>query len=371
MMLAAVFAVMFALDVFGVPRPSGRDASGEAALTETGLSARFDSSANTLAAASPSGLYAVTKDGVRLFDHSLTETRAAAFNLTDPEITIRGDVAGIWEYEGRAAFVFTPDGILRRIDCSDPIINMSVGANGSAAVITRAGAGYRLSATDKAGNELKRGVFDKGNKYPTGAALSPDGKWLAVAFLDIVGARMNASLAFTRLDSGASFEYADSVAASLGSNPDEIIADTRFSPDGGALYAATDKRLFRVDMDAPSAEKWSYSFGGEVSAFAFDGDYGAAAAVGGKVAYISLETGGELWNAEVSERKAVTFLSADGGVVAGADGMFAAFARDGAELWRWSAAGGNAALYFFGNTARAVVVDKEEARVLEAGNKKE
>lgn len=315
----------------------------------------------------PKGLFAATKDGVKFYDDHFIELQSATFNMNEPILVGAGSYVGVWEYNMRTAYVFSDEGSFRAITSDSPIINMTVGATGLAAIITRPDSGYRLSISDSEGNLIGEGVFSKPNVYPTGAVISDDGETLAVSFLDVIGARMNSSVSYARLSKGASLEYTNNVFAANPRNPDEIVAAMKFINNGDTLIIITDKRIRRVDMSDPSAEKWSVAFDNEITSVAYDHDIGIVVGLGkatsvsgvkaGTLQYRSSVTGEVLWETLVSERQDINALSADNGVIVGVSGTFTAFSRGGDRLWDWQMPSEGASVYFFGSNDTALCVN--------------
>jgi len=145
--------------------------------------------------------------------------------------------------------------------------------------------------------------------------------------------------------------------------PDEIVSRMRFSQDGRTLCIVTDRRVSLVYMEDPSQAQWSVSFDNEITAVAFDGDFGVAVALGaatrvsnhtrtpGVVRYIRLDNGETLWEHTSPRSLESHFLAGGNGLIVGRGGAFLGFDRSGEQIWTFSPSDPTVSLRFFGGAS--------------------
>jgi hypothetical protein len=191
------------------------------------------------------GFAAISTVGIQAFDQSGAETVNEKFEMARPTVCSAGDVSAAYDLGGTALRIFDTGGVITRMDTKDMIISANINKNGWLALCTKK-SGYlgSVAVYNSKGEIVYR--FDSGEGYVLSAALSEDNKALAVLTLNENGGKITVF----GLDSDHTlFTY---------TQPDSLILETTFQPDGSMLAIGEDA-LFSVDTDGSAKELANYS----------------------------------------------------------------------------------------------------------------
>ncbi len=376
-LLFVAVIIYFLMDIFSIenPVPASADASGLALVS---VLKEFDAqSRSSVYASDKGGYFFITKDGIKYYGKDGREAQSGLFNTSEPIVAGRGNVVGIWEFRGSAVYVFSDKGELHTHQTDNPIIHLSVNALGYCSFITQEKDAYRLYVYDAGGLKLKEGIFTTQNVFPMSSALSDDGKYLAVSFLDINGVNMNSQVAYSSLKSNDSIEYTDTVFASSVINTGEIITKLEFVDN--KLVIVSDKRVKCVDMSDPSKDKWSIDLYNKLDGICFNGSSGFAVALGeeiinkpsespGLVKYYVLNDGDFLWDYQTSARNRVSLMSSGfGSLIIGSGRNFTALTEKGKTIWSINPMESVTQMFFMGDINNIIQVSQTKASTYKLG----
>ena len=287
------------------------------------------------------GFFLTTRDSMRFFNADGAEVFRDSHPFLNPVLFGRGGFAAILEPAGNVVQVYNTSGLLHRIVLDGPVISFSINCLGYFAVIIhRGGDIYDFRVYNNFGRLESYGPHADANIIPMLTDISPDGRFLAVSYLDITSAQLNSRInfKFTRQADYLAHDFTHGIFASSLSNPDQVIGAMRFM-DNGNLAVISDTRIFAVE---PSSGRtlWEISVGNRISQFYIGGDWILAAygeallnrqgrAAGELVAYDA--QGREIFSLNVGVADSLAVAGNSGIVEVG--GHFTAFNRDGLILW--------------------------------------
>lgn len=178
------------------------------------------------------------------------------FEMQNPIVDIRGDVAAMGDYNGRTIYVMDSSGPLGEIDTKMPIRNFVVSANGVVAAILDDTNITWIYLFDASGNTLAYfKTTMKQSGYPVGITISDNGCLVGVSYLYVDSGVMKSSVAFynfgpvgqNEIDNFVSgYDYMDSVmpyVRFLGSETAIAVSDDRL-----VVYSGSQKPVSVADV---------------------------------------------------------------------------------------------------------------------------
>lgn len=135
-----------------------------------------------------------------------------SFEMTAPNVEIRGDYLVVYDAAGTNLFIMTKNGLEKNLEMSSPIQSVDIANQGTVAVLMKEDQQYMVKLFDKKGNELANGKFygDKGG-FPIDIALSHDGTKLAVDMVDVSQGKVNTTISFYNFGSVGQSEIDNNV----------------------------------------------------------------------------------------------------------------------------------------------------------------
>ena len=171
-------------------------------------------------------------------------------NLSVPRLLAEGDSLLVESKDDNKCVVFS--GFKQIYDVTEPsgIILSDVSESGSSIVVSRE-PGYRCKVTvySKKGKNVFRAFF--GEKYVTDAALSADGRKIALCLMDISGDEIASTVSF--YDIGKMEPFAETT------DTGNVFSTVKFMDDGNAV-AVGDKKA--MGFSGSGKAIWQYSFDG-------------------------------------------------------------------------------------------------------------
>ena len=138
-----------------------------------------------------------SNDGATCVTHNRDMVWNQSYEMSDPNIDVRGKYLCIYDRGGTGAYVLGEKGLECKIETTLPIQTVSVASQGTVAVLMRGDAQAQVKLFDKNGEELANGKFygEKGS-FPLDIALSQDGKKLAVNMIDTSQGGVGTTISF-------------------------------------------------------------------------------------------------------------------------------------------------------------------------------
>ncbi|MCL2574612.1 MAG: DUF5711 family protein [Defluviitaleaceae bacterium] len=320
-------------------------------------------------ATSHSGFFLMTRDAVRFHNTDGTEIFRHGHTITNPITFSRGSHVAIMAQGGRVFHVYNTQNWMYSIATDNPIVRFALSAQGLVAVMTdRGNKVFDLAVHNDAGVVIHEGVVAGGNITPIAMDISPDGRVLAISYLDINDAQMNSFVSFFSLD-GSHVGAEDAFAQST-QNPNQIIGHIRFL-ENGRLVAVSDTRVFILNATADTI--WETELTNRFTHLAFSGNWFAIAygdimlnrdgyAPGTVVGY---DADGVRVFQHTVDGGAVHNLQAMGDyIVIGGSGHFAGLSRRGDVVWEHTIGGNIGGVGLMGGANELVVTTPTQTSIL-------
>jgi len=197
------------------------------------------------------GCFAVASTvGIQVFDEAGNKAYTEIYEMTNPTITACGGIGAAYDLGGRSLKVFDGAGILGSLTTDTGIISASLNDAGHLAVCTQAGSGHKAYVYIYGAGDYKNYLYlwKSGGGYVVSAALTPDGKTLAVLTLTGDGTR----IVFFSLSSGSMEEKGSCTL------PGKLAIKLRLLDDARVL-AVCDDALVLAGADGGSQVLTDYS----------------------------------------------------------------------------------------------------------------
>jgi hypothetical protein len=346
--VAAALAMYFIIE-FADRLPFGLGSAASMTFMATGGIVEFDANSNAhFYAPGGRGYFFITKDGISFRNENGVALMSESFTMQNPQIITRGNIVGVAETGGFNFFVYNAGGLLYRKDYHHPIVNFTVNEQGLSCVVTKRGDDY-YSFTYNQNGALIYERLESPGLIAISAAISRDGRILAMAYLDISGVQLNSIITFTYLNASEGARYTDFIYASLrGENIPELknqfFGIMRFM-DGNNLVVFTGGSVFSVSESQPSRPAWVITFNNYIDAVDFSGSHIALAKGRGLInmpsepagRIVLLNRDGErVWIYDTFQRVQNLRLSPHGAII-GDGRVFTAVNLRGQILWDYEA----------------------------------
>ena len=320
------------------------------------------------------GYLYITKDGAKYYKSIDSPQWNDTYTATSLNAVSNGEYAVIHDVQGRNIRLYTPAGQAFSAQTDGNIIQCTINAQGTVAVIEKYENDYKIQVFRNDGTLLmERFEQDKG-VFPLAAALSDDGRILAVTYADTSGVEMKAKilLFYVNKDDSKNTATGDFYAAS---EKDDIIAPYIFSLGTSEFAVVYDKGIMAFDCNGN--EKWNTEISNKITS--------ASVTEGGKI-LLSLgeETGGHdgyadgtliivssdgKISAKYEMGESISYVNPNGkNIVIGSGKNFVCITENGSEKWRYTATQDIKDIFAYSNS-KALVVTGTEAEEVTIKNK--
>jgi len=354
---------------------------------EPGYSIQFELDANPSFHSNNSRFfYLVTRSGVqyrRVSDMSVHWNEAVSF--VRPVMVARGDIIAVGEHTGgRSVHVFNSSGHLFSVDFEDPVMSFFVNETGFLSVILQTSSGFRIYVYNQQSHRRGEWLFRQNIigelTYPISVDVSENGRYIAVAILD-VNIWKTTTIQFRYM------HESDARAAGVGAYQglfaseiltDELIYTMRFMSDN-RLVVATPTRIVcyqiitRPYLVSIPQEIWRIDLQNELSHIGFDGNRHLVYVTGdrhlgvmngnpvGSVFVVNMD-GAQVGQFNLGRR--VTHLSVGhGAIIVGSDRNFHAIDLRGNHLWEHNSLHYAGNMLFIDGTDTILVAGANRAEV--------
>ena len=137
------------------------------------------------------------KDGASLIDSKGSSLWNIPFEMQQPLVSVQDGIAAIADYDGSTIYICDVSGQIGQVATSLPILQITAASNGNVAAVLEDSGTIWIYLYDEQGNTIayiRRTMNQSG--YPTGIALSPDGRLFSCAQLTTDGADIQTSIVF-------------------------------------------------------------------------------------------------------------------------------------------------------------------------------
>jgi len=322
-----------------------------------------------------------TRDSMRSLRSDATVRWTAPLSLNRPIMVARGDIVAVGEQSGgRRVYVFDNDGLLFRRDFAHPVVSFFVNESGILAVIVQYASGHGIYVFDQGTVAANRAMFSmaihENLRYPTSVEVSADGRYIAVAILDL-NTRLSTTVQFRYINE----EDARGTVGGLFSSETfygQIIHTMRFM-EGHRLVIATTSQIVCHQITrgnhavSTQREVWDIQLNNVLSAIEFynnryfvfvTGDRHAGAVDASPVGTVYIVNASGDTVGEYSIGRRVTHLSlGHRTVLVGADRNFHAIDFRGQHIWEHNALFDTRTVIFLGNTNTILVAGANRAEI--------
>jgi len=292
--------------------------------------------------------YLSTRTGVRGINDRGESRWNESVSLTRPHMATRGDIAAVGDTDrGRAIYVYNTDGLLYFETLDNPMLGFFVNATGYLSVIVETVAGFEVMVF----NQLRRfeplfrkqiAQNDRPMQIPVATDVSEDGRFVAIAYLDL----------YRHLTTAVEIWLVDQSEAPWGTDgllaqkifADEALISMRFMADNHVLVITESQvALIQVGGNAHLEEVWAQPLHNRLDQLAFCGNErfayvsGAATSPDGRnadpVGTVNIFDLSGLTGRFYLGRRATHLSMGNNAVIVGADRYFHAVNSRGARLW--------------------------------------
>ena len=236
-------------------------------LVEADSPVLLDMGVSSRCIADDSGFFLLLGDGIRRYDNSQKLKWDYPLNLSNPTYVANATYVAVGEYKGTSLNVFGQSGIVYTLNFDNEIINFTVGSNGYAAVtVASTGGGYTINVYNSEGKRITYLVVEVTNNYPIHSTLSPDGRVLAVSFLNLSGTQMESYICAYYLKQSDGLDYTDAMFASFNRTEGEIISKVEFIDDSALMFLSDGQYgVYELSSSNQMVLKWFKEINNEVS----------------------------------------------------------------------------------------------------------
>jgi len=341
----------------------------------TSATISYEAGSNPQLHPAQNGFFLATRTSMRFYSTAGAEVFRDSHLLANPTLFARGEFAALAEQDGGVVRVYNTSGLLHNIVVGGSVRSLSLSPTGYFSVITYHAdrSLYEIRAFDNFGQEAVGGPHPYANIVPMLTDVCPNGRILAISYLDINDAQINSFINFVFVREADSLAHGllDNIFSSSLSNPGQIIGAIGFMANGN-LAAISDTRIFAINP-ANGQTLWEIPVNNRISSFYIGADWILVAfadgllnrpayALGTVVAYSP--QGEELFRFQAQAHGAVdTIAPARNSVTIGVSGNFTALNRNGRELWQHTSPS-NIADFAMLNADQIVVAGPTEAEIL-------
>jgi len=215
----------------------------------------YDAGGNAAYADIDGGLAVASSSGLQVFDRDGNQTLSEIFVMNSPSVDQAGGHVAAYDLGGTQLRFFDRTGMILSLTAEDTIISADVSSSGRLAVCTES-SGYRGQVTVYSASGEALFKWYSGEGYVLSAALSDDGKELAVLTLTENGSRI------------VKLRTNDDEYLKAEEFEGELIIDVAYTPKGN-LAALTASSLYFI-YDSDSIVRYDFE-GKYLNDYSFDG----------------------------------------------------------------------------------------------------
>ena len=293
--------------------------------------------------------YFATRNGIRMYpSNGNPPSWTHTFNFTRPMMTSAGDIVAMADYRGRRVYVFNASGHLFTADVGYPVLNFSVTDTGILTTIVSYDTGFGVHVYNQHRTSHPPLFYWSVHEYdgmyiPTMAEVSCDGRYIAVAMLD-VNVMLNSYVLFSYVNQRDA-PGTDNGLFGTERFTGQLITAMRFMDNNRLIVAATDEiRCFQVGPGrAFVREVWPMELSNRLSHIEFYGGSHFAFVTG--EAIVGVEDPDPIGTVRIFSingiesgvfhmgRRVTHFRMGQGSIIVGADRNFHAVDLRGSPLW--------------------------------------
>ena len=327
-------------------------------LEQTGHGVSYDFDASPSFHSNSSGdFFFATRDGIQFRSSSDTQHWHLAFTFNNPVMVGSGNIVAVGEPRGRRVYVFNSNGLLFPIDSEHPIMLFSVNSTGFLAVVVQYPNGHRIRVYNP--NSFAEPLFtraivgqDEALWYPTAVEISDNGRYIAVALLDLnTLLRTTVEFGYINASDGFGTEDRFGIFASEILHG-QIVSAMQFMADNKVVVATTSYIIcFQLTqhVHAPTtiSEVWRRELNSSIDHIAFYGNRYVVYITGDRhVGVTDAPPMGTINIVNVNNtvagvfnlgRRATHLFVGHGALLVGADRNFHAISMRGVHLWEHNA----------------------------------
>ena len=292
--------------------------------------------------------YFITRSGIRMYSSNGNLSWANTFSFSRPMMASEGDIVAVADYRGRRVYVFNASGHLFTADVGYQVLNFSVTYTGILTVIVSYDTGFGVHVYNQNRTSHPPLFYWSVHEYdgmyiPTMAEVSSDGRYIAIAMLD-VNVMLNSYVLFSYVNQRDA-PGTDNGLFGTERFPGQLVTAMRFMDNNRLIIAATDEiRCFQVGPGrAFVREVWYLELDNRLSHIEFYGGSHFAFVTGDAV--VGAEYADPLGTVRIFSingiesgvfhmgRRVTHFRMGQGAIIVGADRNFHATDLRGSPLW--------------------------------------
>ena len=320
---------------------SNADTSAE--ITKENKKITFSSESRSKFIKMGDGYLYITKDGAKYYKSLDNPQWNDTYTATSLNAVSNGGYAVIHDIQGRNIRLYTPAGQAFSAQTDGNIVQCSINAQGTVAVIEKYENDYKIQVFRNDGTLLMERFEQDEGVFPLSSALSDDGRILAVTYADTSGVEMKAKvlLFYVNKDDSKNTATGDFYAAA---EKEDILAPYIFSLGTSGFAVVYDKGIMAFDQNGN--EKWNTEISNKITS--------ASVTESGKIV---LSLGSETSGHDGYADGTVVIVSSDGkisatyemgetvsyvkpcgkNIVIGSGKNFVCINESGTEKWRYTA----------------------------------
>jgi len=325
----------------------------------------------------------VTRDGVRRILHNGEVDWNHTQRFTRPVINGRGDFFAVGEVDrGRNISVFNTSGHVFTSTFENPVLSFNINDTGFLTAIVRAPAAYEIFVLNNAAHDATemgsvlymRVVGEQGLHFPTFAEVSPDGRFLVTATVDLTY-HLSTILEFRFVNEADSWDFAQGLFGATTFNG-ELVTSMRFMSNNRLIVTTTSRIIcFQIGPNhAEWNEVWSIRLENELSHVGFYSNTHIIFVTGDRL--LGLESGDPVGTVRIfnvngvesgsfSLGRRVTHLSVgNNAVIIGSDRNFHALDIRGNPMWEHTLHQDSRDFMFLEDTNTVLVVGSTRADIM-------
>ena len=130
------------------------------------------------------------------------EKWSESLNFVEPVFQNEKKILGVSDIKSNLVSIYNLDGKLYeiKINAGENLLAFFVSENGCCVCITKGENFYNINVYNQNGEKILSNVYHEENIFPIGADISPDGKILAINYVDLNNIKPESKIVFMRVD---------------------------------------------------------------------------------------------------------------------------------------------------------------------------
>ena len=130
------------------------------------------------------------------------EKWSESLNFVEPVFQNEKKIFGVSDIKSNLVSIYNLDGKLYdiKINAGENLLAFFVSENGCCVCITKGENFYNINVYNQSGEKILSNVYHEENIFPVGADISPDGKILAIDYVDLNNIKPESKIVFMRVD---------------------------------------------------------------------------------------------------------------------------------------------------------------------------